>query len=144
MKRILALVLAAAMLAVTGVVAMAAPPDTDDEIFLTDAIFDDARNFNEGLAAVKQGGKWGFINQQGIVVIPVKYDSVTDFSIYKSGQDFYCDVTGQVIPVTRVVEDGVEWYLDKFGDKITPHTTRVMGGGDTFTTYEENGKKGIC
>ena len=56
MKRILALVLAAAMLAVTGVVAMAAPPDTDDEIFLTDAIFDDARNFNEGLAAVKQGG----------------------------------------------------------------------------------------
>lgn len=144
MKRILALVLAAAMLAVTGVAAMAAPPDTDDEIFLTDAIFDDARNFNEGLAAVKQGGKWGFINQQGIVVIPVKYDSVTDFGTYKSGQDFYCDVSGQIIPVTRVVEDGVEWYLNQFGDKITPHTTRVMGGGDTFTTYEENGKKGIC
>ena len=31
--------------------------------------FDDARDFSEGLACVKIGGKWGYINQEGEIVI---------------------------------------------------------------------------
>ena len=36
--------------------------------------------FKEGLALVSQNGKYGFINTQGEIVIPCKYELATDFS----------------------------------------------------------------
>ena len=54
--------------------------------FVTDFIFDDAREFSNGLGAVNQNppngifspdtGGWGFINVKGEVQIPLKYQSV--------------------------------------------------------------------
>ena len=44
------------------------------------ASFDDARNFNHGLAAVKKGEQWGFIDKNGKVVIPCLYEIVYDFA----------------------------------------------------------------
>ena len=40
-----------------------------------ESIFDDFRAFNNGLAAVKKNGKWGFINRKIKEQIPCKYDS---------------------------------------------------------------------
>ena len=34
-----------------------------------DAIWEDAKNFSEGYAAVKQNGLWGFIDESGEIVI---------------------------------------------------------------------------
>ena len=42
-------------------------------------IFDYARNFSQGLAAVQRNGKWGFIDKTGRQVIRCVYDSVEDF-----------------------------------------------------------------
>ncbi len=42
-------------------------------------IFDYARNFSQGLAAVQLNGKWGFIDKTGKQVIQCVYDSVEDF-----------------------------------------------------------------
>lgn len=39
-----------------------------------------ARNFSDGLAAVRIGYRWGFVNTKGRLVIPVKYDWVSNFS----------------------------------------------------------------
>ncbi len=33
----------------------------------------------EGLAAVRRGGKWGFVNKSGQEVVPCRYDEVRDF-----------------------------------------------------------------
>ena len=39
-------------------------------------IYDDAREFSEGFAAVKLNGKWGFIDETGKEVISLEYDDV--------------------------------------------------------------------
>ncbi|OBQ23228.1 MAG: hypothetical protein AN486_00015 [Anabaena sp. AL93] len=37
-------------------------------------------SFSEGLAAIKLNGKWGFINQNGKLVIPYQFDEIQKFS----------------------------------------------------------------
>ena len=41
--------------------------------------YDSVRDFYEGLAGVKLDGKWGFVDHQGYVIIPPKYDYVELF-----------------------------------------------------------------
>lgn len=38
-------------------------------------LYENAMDFSEGLAAVKKGGKWGYINEKGVTVIPFELDS---------------------------------------------------------------------
>lgn len=41
--------------------------------------FEDGRQFSNGLAAVKQNGKWGFIDEKGETIIPFNYDWASSF-----------------------------------------------------------------
>ena len=60
-----------------------------------------AKNFHEGLAAVSENGKWGFIDKKGKVVIDFQFDEVGDFS---EG-------------LARVRNKDDKWgYIDKKGD----------------------------
>jgi len=40
----------------------------------------DLEGFNDGLIPIRQGEKWGFLNAEGKLAIPTKYDHVTGFS----------------------------------------------------------------
>jgi hypothetical protein len=40
---------------------------------------DAVRRFSEGLAPIRSGGKWGFIDQEGRLIIGFRFDSVSDF-----------------------------------------------------------------
>ena len=40
----------------------------------------DVKGYNCGLVAVRQGKKWGFLNTEGKLAIPIKYDDVTEFT----------------------------------------------------------------
>lgn len=54
-----------------------------NEVSYTEAIkpqYDDAKGFSEGLAAVKLGDKWGYIDETGQVVIDFLYDDAHAFS----------------------------------------------------------------
>ncbi|MBD3226356.1 MAG: hypothetical protein GF313_16625 [Caldithrix sp.] len=58
--------------------------------------------FRNGLAPVAQDGQWGFINPQGIFVIPKQFSDAHNFSeglapVQKNGKWGYIDVQGQVI-----------------------------------------------
>lgn len=44
--------------------------------------YQDGRQYVDGLAAVKQGGKWGFIDGEGAEAIPFEYDWVSSFGEY--------------------------------------------------------------
>lgn len=44
------------------------------------AQFDEARDFNDGMAAVKKGKLWGFIDETGKLVIDYKYKAVMPFN----------------------------------------------------------------
>jgi hypothetical protein len=72
--------------------------------------YEDAVNFSENLAAVKQNGKWGFINPTGDVVIPFKYDETDGFRfgqalVYKQNKKMLIDKKGKWI---KDVEDAEE------------------------------------
>ena len=49
-------------------------------IISTNEYDDTARNFSDGLAWVKRGDKWGYINTAGELVVPLVYDEARDFS----------------------------------------------------------------
>lgn len=40
----------------------------------------DLEGFNDGLIPIRQGDKWGYMNAQGKVAIPAKFDKVTGFA----------------------------------------------------------------
>lgn len=48
--------------------------------FLMPPEFEDARMFSEGLAAVKKGDKWGYVNKAGEIVIEPRFDQAGAFS----------------------------------------------------------------
>lgn len=48
--------------------------------FVINPLFDDTRDFSNGLAAVNLHGKWGYINKEGKMVISNSYMTCGDFS----------------------------------------------------------------
>ncbi len=67
--------------------------------------YEDARNFAEGLAAVKRGDKWGYIDQSGDVRIGFQYDRAHSFS------------EGKALVEKHVKENG---YVYRYYYIITP------------------------
>ena len=65
-------------------------------------IYDEAYNFNEGLAAVRTNDKWGFIDPAGQMVIAPSYDEVYDFSESRA--------------VVR--QDKKYFVIDKYGNEL--------------------------
>lgn len=53
--------------------------DQADETIVVPTIYDDVRPFFEGLAAVCQSEKWGFIDKSGQVVVELVYDDVRNY-----------------------------------------------------------------
>ena len=42
--------------------------------------YDEITDFHKGFACVRQGDKWGYINENGTPITPIKYDlSMTSF-----------------------------------------------------------------
>lgn len=67
--------------------------DTSGHV-LGEASWEAAYNFSNGLAAVKSGGKWGFIDTTGRMVIPAEWDRVGNFENEgtKDAPDLIADV----------------------------------------------------
>ncbi len=45
-----------------------------------DAVYDELGSFSEGRLAVKRAGTWGFVNDEGLEVIPCRFREVSNFS----------------------------------------------------------------
>jgi hypothetical protein len=75
-------------------------------------IYEFARPYSEEFAAVRQNGKWGFIDKAGKIIVPAIYDDVTSFGEglagVKQGNKWgLIDATGKIFVAPRY-------------DKITP------------------------
>lgn len=62
--------------------------------------YDSARDFEEGLAAVQQNDKWGFIDRTGKIVIAPQYDDAFGFSeglanVQQNGEFFSINKQGE-------------------------------------------------
>lgn len=105
-----------------------------------DPIYEEAGSFADGLAPIKQNGKWGFINQKGKNVIQPVYDDVHYFSegmaaVSRNGKWGFIDTTGKLIVPTQysavgnfseglaaVREDEEDWgYINKSGKVEIPY-----------------------
>ncbi len=102
---------------------------------------DEIAPFSEGLAAVRQGDKWGFINEEGTLVI----DFRSDLHWNKDANTSKSDVSGVRHPkfiegrcmITKNVEDGVPLYgfIDTTGNTvIEPQFLNVYPFKDGYTT----------
>ncbi len=97
--------------------------------------------FSEGLAAVRQGSQWGFINEEGILVIDFRDDIYWN----QNPDTSKSDVSGIGDPmfnegrclITKKVEDGVSLYgfIDTKGNVvIEPQFLNVYPFKDGYTT----------
>ena len=71
---------------------------------LIDGFGFDLKGFEDGLVPVKVGEKWGYLNTEGKLAIPAKYDDVTDFNgghvPVKSGDKYFIlSTSGEETPV---------------------------------------------
>jgi hypothetical protein len=78
--------------------------------------------FHEGLAAVELDGKWGFINKQGVEIIPRQFEGAHDFSdglarVYKSQNQKwgFIDKTGKEIIQFRYQDSGDNSGVFQYG-----------------------------
>jgi uncharacterized membrane protein YhaH (DUF805 family) len=100
--------------------------------------YDNVDDFSEGLALVELNGKYGYIDDTGTEVIPLKYDGAWDFSegmslVLLKGKYGYIDKTGkEVIPLKYddavdfseglaiVLLKGKYGYIDKTEKEVIP------------------------
>jgi len=121
--------------------ANSSPEDAHQKVkkeHLSNRTYDSQEDFEDGLAKVEINGKYGFINKQGIEIIPLKYDYIKGFShglcgVQYNGRWGFIDRTGAVIipfkysyvgffcnDGTVVVELNGVGIIDRSGKTIIP------------------------
>ena len=86
-----------------------------DGQLVTDFVYEDAMSFSDGLIAVKQNGKWGYLNEQGKTVVPFQYDSAWN----RRPQSEFSTTDAAYVPsdgYIAVCKDGKWGYLDTDGN----------------------------
>ena len=102
---------------------------------------DEIAPFSEGLAAVRQGDQWGFINEEGVLVIDFRNDMYWN----KNPDSSKSDVSGIGYPmfqegrclITKKIEDGVSvfGFIDTKGNTVVkPQFLNVYPFKDGYTT----------
>ena len=106
--------------------------------------YEDAGLFGDGLAPVKQNGKWGYINAENEVVVPFQYDLAGTFSegyavvgvltntqAYSAGLYNANGYTEYLYELGFVDENGAfRWFLDESGNRVTYVCTVEAGSDD--------------
>ncbi|MFZ1453189.1 MAG: WG repeat-containing protein [Ferruginibacter sp.] len=98
----------------------------DKNIIITPA-YDEADLFYEGFAVVKKGGKYGYINKEGKVVIPIKFYAAKRFRVGFYGSDTKPNPKDKAPAVQKTVlfagaapaANGYEICIDTKGAQLT-------------------------
>ena len=98
-----------------------------------------ALDFADGMGAVKQEGKWGFINESGEAATPFCFDSVGDFTV--EGVD-YC--FGFAQGLAPVLKNGKMGIIDKEGKMVVDYDYTVIFPGENGKfVARKDGKWGV-
>lgn len=95
-----------------------------DGRLLTDFIFEDVRDFSDGLIAVRQNGLWGYADTNGNLVIPCEYQAIRTSNLYTGNSWDDLEARGRVFAASCtdgyvVLYNGSEYALyDAAGNPI--------------------------
>ena len=98
-----------------------------------------AAGYSDGLLAVMIKDKWGFMDTGGKIVVPLKYDHVTEFNnghgIAKSGDQFFIvDRNGNETPVeSKFIDD-----IKQFAENLAPFSSKKERWGFMNTSGKIN------
>ena len=157
MAKKLASGLLSAVLALSGLIASSA--EKMDYKVVIQPQYEDVRQFNGGFAAVKNGGKWGYIDKDGNPVTEFIYDYAADFYEGKavvgtlSGEYGgyalgFVDITGQYTPFMLNGAPYICYELFYIGEDGNPVMNElaysngylsVEEGGGTWYIFDKNG-----
>lgn len=103
------------------------------------AVYENARDFSEDMAAVKKDGKWGYINSLGVTVIPFEFDSCTMADTM--GGDIAFGFRNSLAPVCK---DGKFGIINSEGETVVDFTFDIILQGEDgkYIAYS-GGKWGI-
>lgn len=92
--------------------------DMETHELISDFIYEDIDDYNgvsEGLLAVKKDGKWGFLNEDGAVVVDFLYDPYESTTYYDETYEYvYTAVNGYI----SVLKDGKWGLIDTQGNIV--------------------------
>ena len=119
----------------------------DDEL-ITKFTYDECGSENDGLIAVKRNGKWGYVNEKGKIIIPLKYDAswdkyYVDNSDLTGAQKEYCYAASEGY-VTLVKNN--KWEMRTTDNKlvILPGIfEKILPVYDGKCWVKKNGKWGV-
>lgn len=90
--------------------------------FLIAPLFEEARLFHDGFAAVKIDGKWGYIDESGGIVIDCEFTEVNDFGNGAAGV-FKDIIPGRTRPISNM-----DWgIINTEGELICPYIYPEIG-----------------
>lgn len=103
------------------------------------AVYENARDFSEDMAAVKKDGKWGYINSLGVTVIPFEFDSCTMADTM--GGDIAFGFRNSLAPVCK---DGKFGIINSKGETVVDFIFDIILQGEDgkYIAYS-GGKWGI-
>ena len=113
---------------------------------VSDFIYDQCGSYADGLMAVCNDGKWGYVDKNGKIVIPLEYESSwKEYVPYKgvSGQEEYCYAVSEgYVPLVR---DG-KWEMRNTGGKVVIPSgifEAIRPVHDSKCWVKKNGKWGV-
>jgi hypothetical protein len=67
--------------------------------------YEGARDFSEGLAAVRDGGLWGYVDTDGRMTIPARFEQAGSFrgplaAVHLEGRPAWIDREGRIVWTT--------------------------------------------
>ncbi len=103
------------------------------------AVYENARDFSEDMAAVKKGGKWGYINTLGVTAIPFEFDSCSLADTM--GEDIAFGFRNNLAPVCKNGKYGI---INAEGETVVDFVFDVIlqGEGGRYIAFS-GGKWGI-
>lgn len=149
MKKRLSLLLSVIML--LGIMAPAALAAEFRVTTVVQPQYEDAENFSDGYAAVKKGGKWGYIDEDGKMVISPKYDWAGQFNegvavvatLTHESSSLDGEWVRDVYTLYLLTENGAETPLTyTFYDEEVENAFYIYESSDT--SIEEAGASWFC
>ena len=114
---------------------------TDDRFILP--VYDKAYWFSEGMAAVCANGKWGYIDENGTLVIQAMYDEVGNFSEGLANVKVNSKY-GFIAKTGRMVIQPVYDFADRFSEGLAPFGIYNIAGKNINCGYiDKTGQKVI-